>query len=95
MTLEIAQDIRSRGPMFYGSEAQLPKLAKEWSEEFSPSEAAEWMDAGFWCPLTASLVRDLGIAAKDVATLETSYDDPVYAMCNNDLSIDVLTQYKV
>ena len=94
-TRVIRLDLIARGPVFSGGTEQTAKaIAEEWSDVFTAEDAAKWMDAGFWCPSTAWAARDLGIAPGDVKRLcndnITGFDDPVYSMCNNDLSVDAM-----
>lgn len=92
----VIADLRHRGPMFDGGSArQREELASEWLDEFEghTDDISGWMDAGFWCPVTARQVHDLGIAPSRVAALcsdITGFDDPVYSMCDSDLDVDAL-----
>jgi hypothetical protein len=95
---EIDSILRSYGPAFYGSDREAPEIAEQWAYYFSASEAGSWMAAGFWCHLTAKKVAELDIAPHEVSKLceglpnlnHYEPDGPVYAMCNGDLSVDVL-----
>lgn len=94
---EICNMLRSYGPAFYGSEIDAPQIAEEWADYFSANEAEAWLEAGFWCHWTAKKVADLNIAPHEVSSLCEGLPDinnyehgPVYAICNGDLSIDVL-----
>lgn len=93
----LADDIYLRGPTFSGGTArQAMEYAEEWLERFSDAEAVMWMDAGFWCSITADAVRQIGVEPEDVAArcndMITGYDDPVYSLCNNDLDTDALIE---
>jgi len=89
---EVESALHFMGPTFSGgTDTRCSELAEEWLDDFDdPDDARAWMEAGFWNPCTAGRVRDLGIAPEDVAALcadnITGHDDPVYAMCNHDLS---------
>lgn len=95
---EIYSILRSYGPAFYGSDREASEIAEQWASYFSASEAEAWMEVGFWCPLTAEKVAELNITPHEVSKLceglpnlnHYEPDGPVYAMCNGDLSVDVL-----
>lgn len=95
-TQQLIDDLASRGYRYDGGDAETrAAIAQEWIDlEFSADEASDWMDAGFWDPGTAADVRLMGIQASEVAglcnDLITGYDDPVYSMCNGDLSVEAL-----
>jgi hypothetical protein len=84
-----------RGEFFSGSNPD--GIAEDWSERFSVSVAAGWMDAGFWDAEAAEACRDAGYTprkmqaiAEDQAErgIEYSSGDLIYALCNCDASID-------
>ena len=93
---KIKAELKSRGPAYYGDDSMIDQIAEGWIDDGFGDDAADWMDAGFWCPTTAAAVRDLGIAATEVAArcndYITGFDDPVYSMCNGDLSVHALTE---
>ena len=98
---QVAGYLRDLGPAFDGGNADdRAELAREWMNCFDdPDTCRDWMDVGFWCPYTAESVSDLGIQPNEVAArcddlsdgiLGNLQTDPVYAMCNDDLSVQSL-----
>ena len=97
---DIKNTLQAAGPTFNGGTPEsLSRLAGEWADEFSGDAAAvsDWIAEGFWCPVTARQVADLGIEpgefagrCNDQITGYDAADDIAYAMCNNDLSVSVL-----
>jgi hypothetical protein len=93
----IIQALELNGPRFSGSDdAHTAELAEGWTDYFSAEEAIDWIDIGFWDSATAFLVRERGLQPGDVAgrinDCVTGYtvDEAIYAMCNDDLSVDAL-----
>jgi hypothetical protein len=100
----MADGVTSRGERFAGNNVW--DMAEAWTEAgFSATDAAEWMDAGFWDPDTAATVRDTGITAEQAAAraealVEAAEDaaedytdgDPIYSICNGDTPVSVLTE---
>lgn len=88
-----------RGPMFSGGgPVQAAEVASEWVAcDFLRGDAEEWMDAGFWDPVTAKLIRDDGVTVRMAISankrLQEKYPElfgdmsPIYAVCNSDYDV--------
>ena len=98
---KVASYLRDHGDMFDGGDKDdRAELAREWMNCFDdPDTCRDWMEVGFWCPHTAESVSDLGIEPDEVASrcddlsdeiLARLQTDPVYALCNDDLSVQSL-----
>lgn len=91
----IKSDLIRRGDFFHGG--RLDQVAADWADVFSASDAAAWMDVGFWDASAAESMRDaaytpekaleLSDAQRD-AGISYSSGDLIYALCNGDASSD-------
>lgn len=101
LILSLAAELDSRGDRFAGNSVW--DIAADWAEHFDDAtEAAEWMEIGFWDAATAAAVRDLGLTAEQAAdkaeALEDACEDAsaeytdgsvIYSVCNNDTPVSV------
>lgn len=96
---QIESDLISRGSFFAGNDPA--GIAEEWADEFSPSDAAAWMDARFWDVSTAAALRDAGLSpqnAIDAAEAMIANEDdndytdgcPIYSCCNHDTPVQAI-----
>ena len=96
---QIESDLISRGSFFAGNDPA--SIAEEWADEFSPSDAAAWMDARFWDVSTAAALRDAGLSpqnAIDAAEAMIANEDdndytdgcPIYSCCNHDTPVQAI-----
>lgn len=87
---EIEAILRTAGPMFDGGDSlRRAELVGEWDDYFDGDVDAvqRWVEAGYWCPATAYAVAHAGHSAGDVPS---GHDDPIYALCNGDATIESL-----
>ena len=94
----IRSDLIGRGEFFHGGHPN--KTAREWAELFTPSDAAAWMDAGFWDAGVAETMSHLGYTPSQIKTISNDQTernikyisgDLIYALCNNDASSECIT----
>lgn len=98
---ELAVVLRSYGEMFTGGHAP-EKIAEEWYEEgiADADECGAWCAVYVWNPSVAGALSNAGITPQRLAEIEATmiesvnepYDtwtdgSPVYAICNDDLSV--------
>ena len=98
---ELAVVLRSYGEMFTGGHAP-EKIAEEWYEEgiTDADECGAWCAVYVWNPSVAGALSNAGITPQRLAEIEATmiesvnepYDtwtdgSPVYAICNDDLSV--------
>jgi len=88
-----------RGEFFSGNNPD--SIAEDWSERFSVSAAAGWMDVGFWDADAAESCKDAGYSPSKMKAIsedqaergiEYSSGDLIYALCNGDASVDDITK---
>lgn len=96
---DIAEILTGHGDRFSGNDAE--EVAQEWADyDFSASTVDDWCEIGCWNPATAAELRDAGLTPRQVNdTAERMIDeyeepseeftdgDPIYAACNNDISV--------
>lgn len=90
----IYRSICSAGETFTGGNAA--EIAEAWAESFTADEVDRWIESECWCEVTAGRLRAAGFRP-GVDTL--SYRpgkarddmDPMYALCNSDVSINDVT----
>ena len=94
-TAAIKSDLVSRGVVFCGNDPD--GIAAEWSENFTASDAAAWMDVGFWDGSKADTMRTLGYTPESIKAISDAQTDSgikyssgdlIYALCNSDASPD-------
>jgi len=92
-TAAIKSDLVRRGVFFHGG--RIDQVAANWADVFSVSDAAAWMDVGFWDASAAESMRDAGYTPEKVlelsdaqrdAGIQYSSGDLIYALCNGDAS---------
>lgn len=91
---KIEATLAGRGERFTGADVR--EVALDWLDyNFDADDVGEWCDVGVWDPATAAIFREAGFSPADVqeaaATIieaqgETA--DPVYAVCNGDLTVE-------
>ena len=95
----IATDLVGRGSFFCANDPE--GIAAEWADRFTPSDAAAWLDVGFWDASVADTIRDLGYTPEQIKTIsddqtdrgiEYSSGDLIYALCNRDASSDDISK---
>ena len=99
---DLAVVLRSYGEMYIGGHPPT-KIAEEWYEEgvTDADECGAWCAVYVWNPAVAGALRNAGITPQRLADIEATmiksvndpYDtwtdgSPVYAICNDDLSVD-------
>jgi hypothetical protein len=94
----IRSDLIQRNEFFHGGHAN--QTAGEWAEAFCPSDAASWMDVGFWDAATAETLSHLGYTPAQIKAISDDQTernikynsgDLIYALCNSDASSDCIT----
>lgn len=102
---EMAAVLNRHGSVYTGGHAA--EMAQDWLDnDFTPAQADEWCEAGFWAPDVAAQVRDAGVTPDQAVAASASLTeaigededagevytdgDPIYAVCNNDTAVSVL-----
>lgn len=99
---QMVEMIKGHGPRFIGVNAE--DEAQEWIDHgFDVDDANEWCKIGVWEQSVAARLRDDGLTPEQVSDAECELMDaddpdnseftdgsPIYSVCNNDTSIDVL-----
>lgn len=101
--LDMIDMLEGHGDRFTGK--NVDDEAQGWLDEgFDADSADDWCEIGVWDSATAAQLRDAGLSpeqvreacerliedASDDARDEYTDGDPIYSVCNNDTSIDVL-----
>lgn len=97
---EVTAVLLSHGEMFHGGNPA--DLAQDWIDhDFDADEVDRWCLIGCWDASTAADFRDTGLSprrvkevAKEMAEGQDDYplNDPIYAVCNNDLNLEKILE---